>query len=337
MDPTNIKKELPKLENYGKNVWEWTVDLKDFLELYDLIEPRQVYNWSIAAVESDLKEVIRRLKKRTGNEFHYPTLREIQKAVEEDLKITEGDKWTLLRNMKISEGETVKKFNYRYRKLYHNLSSDYQRLITVKEYMDSISSRIYPCSQVGMADLDNLKEAYEIAERAEKTEKEIKERNGQPEGTRRNNKNIHLMSQNNSTLLNHPIYSNLSNSEGNNQNFEGYHNYSPRYSPRRIGYNNFNYTKPKGTHSWYNATNPTPTNYGTPSNNRSYGNLNTYKNSTEQKKEVTIIDPKSNSATNSNDKNSIECFRCGQRGHKRSECPFSFKELAEMEEKGLLN
>jgi len=40
-------------------------------ENYDLIEPRQIYNWSIAAVESDLKEVIRRLKRRTGSEFHY--------------------------------------------------------------------------------------------------------------------------------------------------------------------------------------------------------------------------------------------------------------------------
>jgi len=30
--------------------------------------------------------------------------------------------------------------------------------------MDSISSRIYPCSKVGMANLDNLQDAYEIAE-----------------------------------------------------------------------------------------------------------------------------------------------------------------------------
>lgn len=37
-----------------------------------------------------------------------------------------------------------------------------------------------------------------------------------------------------------------------------------------------------------------------------------------------------------NDRNLI-CFRCSQGGHKVSNCPYTFKQLAELEEKGLIN
>jgi len=53
-------------------------------------------------------------------------------------------------------GETLKQVNYLYKKLYHNLSREYQKLITVKEYKEFISTRIFPCSQVSFAKVDIL-------------------------------------------------------------------------------------------------------------------------------------------------------------------------------------
>jgi len=65
--------------------------------------------------------------------------------------------------MSIAEEETIKKFNYRYRRSYHNLSKEYQKLITVKEYQEAICSRVFPCSQVALARVTDLPEAYRIA------------------------------------------------------------------------------------------------------------------------------------------------------------------------------
>ena len=88
-------------------------------------------------------DIIKTLVTRRNNEIHYPKFSEIKKSVEEYLEITEEDKWCILRNMNIAEEETIKKFNYRYRRSYHNLSREYQKLIIVKEYQEAISSRIH--------------------------------------------------------------------------------------------------------------------------------------------------------------------------------------------------
>jgi len=97
----------------------------------------------LASVEDDVMDIIKTLVTRRNNEIHYPKFSEIKKSVEEYLEITEEDKWCILRNMNIAEEETIKKFNYRYRRSYHNLSREYQKLIIVKEYQEAISSRIH--------------------------------------------------------------------------------------------------------------------------------------------------------------------------------------------------
>ena len=33
----------------------------------------------------------------------------------------------------------------------------------------------------------------------------------------------------------------------------------------------------------------------------------------------------------------VNCYRCTLEGHRASECPYKFKQLAEMEEQGLIN
>jgi len=47
-----------------------------------------------------------------------PTLKEIQDTIEEYLHITENDKCSVLKSLKINKDESLKKFNYKYKKLY---------------------------------------------------------------------------------------------------------------------------------------------------------------------------------------------------------------------------
>jgi len=63
------------------------------------------------SVEDDVRDVIKSLVSKKNNEVRYPKFIEIQKEVKVYLEVTEGDKWAIIRNMKITEGETVKNFN----------------------------------------------------------------------------------------------------------------------------------------------------------------------------------------------------------------------------------
>jgi len=85
------------------------------------------------------------LVKRKNNETRYPSIQEIQLAIEDHMKITDNDKCSILR---ISNEEPIKTFNYRYRKLYNKLSLEYRRIIAVKDYTNAISSRVFICSKV---------------------------------------------------------------------------------------------------------------------------------------------------------------------------------------------
>jgi len=97
--------------------------------------------------------------------------------------------------------------------LYHNLNRHYQKLITVKEYKESISTRIFSCSQVSVAKVDSLQEAYEIAERAETTKQELQERNESFQPKRRNLKNVTMVTQARNFLTSHPIYRSFRNED----------------------------------------------------------------------------------------------------------------------------
>jgi len=330
LDAAKIKKELPYLEDYKKNVLEWIEDLKEYLLLYDITEPKKAFNWVLAAVEDDVKDAIRVLVTRRNEEERYPRFSEIQKAVEDHLEITEGDKWAVLRNLTIGEEESMKQFNHRYRKLYHNLSRDYQKLITVKEYKEAISPRVFPCSQVSISKVDNLQEAYKIAELAETTEKEIQERNEEllqkkKSGTR----NVSMVIQNGNYMTNHSIYKSFKNREA-----EAYQN---RGNPGYIG-------NSQGYGRYRNGEYQPGGYYGRQSvaaDRRFMGDKNIkerqdYTKSRAKKVTLTTTDEEAKGTPYRN-VSSIKCFRCNQPGHKSPECPYTFKELAEMEAKGLLN
>ena len=96
-------------------------------------------------------------------------------------------------------------------------------MITVKEYQEAISSRIFPCSQVALARVTDLQEAYRIAELAEKTENEIKEKNeNNGPRARRGLKNISMFTQNNNYMMGHPFYRGFINEEVSYPTYNGF-------------------------------------------------------------------------------------------------------------------
>jgi hypothetical protein len=55
-------------------------------------------------------------------------MKKIKEALEEALEITPQDKYKKLQRLKIKRGESIKNFNWRYKKLYNNLPKFYQSL-----------------------------------------------------------------------------------------------------------------------------------------------------------------------------------------------------------------
>ena len=64
------------------NVLEWVDDLKEYLLLYDITEPKKVFIWVLAAVEDDVKDAVKALAIRRNGEERYPKFSEIQKAIQ---------------------------------------------------------------------------------------------------------------------------------------------------------------------------------------------------------------------------------------------------------------
>ena len=152
-----------------------------------------------------------------------------------------------------------------------------------------------------------------------------------------NNNEYSFNNSNNFNLYN-PNRATLNNSYGNyrtNGNINNFNNSSNRRN------NNFNYIN-NGTNN-YNA--------GVPQNN--YNNIQGYNNYHDQNNQIKnpyIKNRKEQFINNSDIQNRIQqgldlnspnstlyCHRCYQEGHKSNKCPYTFKQLAEMEEKGLLN
>jgi len=398
-DATKLLKVLPLLSNYGRDVDSWINDFSKVMALYDIIEPRQIFTWAKEAVEEDIQGVLNSLITKRGSEIKYPTKKEIQEAIEEYLKITESEKCSILKSLKISNVETIKKFNYRYKKLYNKLSQEYRKLVTVKDYTNSISSRVFACSRVIVAECENVTEAFKIAEIAEDAEKEIISNTNQAMPyTGGTPMMITQTNINQNPILNHPIYGELINGQANlnyglnyypnnntlfiatrrndvpkhwgpnNDNYNIYNTPNPQYSGYNNGYynNNNNYNMKNNTQLMrfgnfknrsynnrynqnnYTRGNPTFTVKGN-SNNQflNNNNMTSYdvNNSHMINNNNNMINGNSNDHMNNstrrrnhNDASSgtIICHKCTMHGHKASECTYTYKQLADMEEKGLI-
>jgi len=252
--------------------------------------------------------------------------------------------------MNIAEEETIKKFNYRYRRYYHNLNREYQKLITVKEYQEAISSRIFPCSQVALARVTDLQEAYRIAELAEKTENEIKEKNeNNGPRARQGLKNISMFTQNNNYMMGHPFYRVFINEEVSYPMYNGFNRMNNTGNRRNLNSNPSRYNNRSFATNFKENYDVRRNYIGNPYNN----NNNNFKRvfHKELKREDQIIpnnsaekkvsgDPEKEEGTNGTVRRSFPpscCHRCGEKRHKAQDCQYTYKQLAEIEEKGLLN
>jgi len=82
--------------------------LKDLSVFYDITEPMQTFTWIQASEKMAWKDIIKSLVTKRNNEVRYPKFSKIQKVVEGYLKVTEGYKWEILRNIHNIKGKIIK-------------------------------------------------------------------------------------------------------------------------------------------------------------------------------------------------------------------------------------
>ena len=117
-------------------------------------------------------------------------------------------------------------------------------------------------------------------------------------------------------------------------------NYNYNYLPNRIqNSNNSNYNYKNNNISNDNNTNNIAT--AVSQNSNVYDNNNSIDanilTTTINRNPGVIPNKEYNKSFNKDYQNrKTTCFRCFQNGHKASNCPYSFKQLAEMEERGMI-
>ena len=222
--------------------------------MYDVTEPKRIFFWAKEAVDADIKDMLNSLVKKKNNDTHYPNFKEILGAIEEYLEITQNDKCSNLKAMKIRDYETIKTFNHRYRKLYNHLEYDYRKIVSIEDYLNAIKSRKYSHSQVIISECETLSEAFKVAEMAEKAERKTMSEDSYVVN---NGYNVNMLTQNPGcpSILSHPIYSGFMNN--NTTNFNGnYNNYSPSFNSN----NRFDNFHNPINYNGYNASVPFPDN-----------------------------------------------------------------------------
>jgi len=387
MDSLKIYKVLPLLEDYDNHVVDWIEDLGNLMRVCNIKDPERIFTWACEAVDANTKAALRRLVDKRNNV--YPSLKDIQKAIEKHKGVTEGDKLTYLQGLIIQGEETIKSFNDRYRRLYHDLPRDYQKILSVKNYRNSIKSRNFAYSQVFISKCESLNEAYEIAETAEEAEKEWEratasnqENYQQTYGSRRKiSNNISMLTQNIGNVrrnrtdafnyFNNNLESSMPTNNGNFRNrLQNYFQYNnPSSRDYTNNYNNFRRNNYYGNipnnnnniNRIYNNSNSynnkeygnfsmRPTHYYNNNNYSTSSNFNAYNEPLRRNYQQNNNDEVMNGNPNNNqsqinkentegasrNKVNIYCHRCYQTGHKSNNCPYTFKQLADMEEKGLL-
>lgn len=281
----NLLEILPRLKSSDRDTDSWYVEISRVLELSGIDEPKKIYVWVKESLQGRLKETAESLYDSKNDGTHegivYPSLKEIKEAVEEYLQITPQEKCNKVKSLKIDRNESIKDFNWRYRKVYNNLSDDMKGFIVVKDYLTSIQTRPYACAQIiTTVDTDNLTQAFKVAELAESVEEmnaKILPRKGNSSGSQVMNSFYKQRKDN---------------------GYPGEVSMSYFVPPYRVN-NNF---------QGYNRNNITE-------NNNSFGHNGSYKGK-----------------RNFNKSNNVVCYKCNQKGHMVYNCPYSYKQLAEMEE-----
>ena len=292
-----LEKLLPRINEDTNEVDTWYDEFTRLMALADITSQKSVYTWALESVDGKLRGAIQELHEEDSQE--YPSIKEIKKVLEEKLRITPQEKCKRLQQLRIQKGESISNFNWRYKKLYDSLSKFYQTFITVDDYVESIKFRPYARSQVITQRCEDLEEAFEEAELAERAEinKTSSRSTATVMTTLFNNnsfyrENVHPFRKFGSTNLISYYYS---------QN----HNRNPRNDSAKDS----DYRR-----KIHNVqSNPL---------------INDLPNSSSYEKNM-----KFHNLPNTSIKRSTVCYRCGLQGHYYRHCPYSFKELAEMEER----
>jgi len=279
-----LEEILPRLNVTARDVDSWGDEFARIMRLANITEPMNIHSWAMECVEGKLRGVLQDLAiPNQDGTMKYPSIEEMKEAIEDALEVTPQEKCKRLQNLKIRRGESIQNFNWRYKKLYNSLSRFYQSFITVEDYIESIAHRPYARSQVITQRCDDLEDAFEEAELAERAEEDIN----------RKTEAVMVTFQSN----------------------------QPYYYKVNYGGHPF---KSFGNLKTYKSENKPP----------SY-KFNKRNNPSNFKQEQKGIYP-NNPSTNQFYQSNRRCYKCNQNGHYSNKCPYSFRELAEMEEKGQL-
>ncbi|OUM56190.1 hypothetical protein PIROE2DRAFT_19314, partial [Piromyces sp. E2] len=265
-----IEELLPRLNENAKDVDSWEEEFTRLMRLANLTSASTIHSWALECVEGELRGVLQDLVQVNNEEERYPTIKEMKEALEEALEITPQMKCKILQRLKIQKGETIKNFNWRYKKLYNNLPNQYKDFITVDDYTESIIYRPFARAQVITQQCDTLEEAFSEAELAERAE---------------NFEN----SRNTDTVL-ATVYYKKNNSLSSKHPYKLFRK---------------NYMNPQGSHE----------------------DISKIGRTQDQQKSQT---------KSSIGYGRLKCYKCNLMGHTMKQCPYSYKELAKMEEEGKL-
>jgi len=165
-----IQKLLPRVTESTGELDSWFEEFNRLMALADIESPKSIFIWALECVNGRLRGVVQELEKETEDGKIYPSIKEMKEALEEALRITPQEKCKMLQKLKIQRGETIADFNWRYKKLYDSLPKFCQTFVTVDDYIESIKYRPYIRSQVITQRSEDLEDAFEEAELAERAE-----------------------------------------------------------------------------------------------------------------------------------------------------------------------
>jgi len=93
IDASKIRREMPLLKEYGKDIDSWIDDFSRVMDVYNIQEPRIIFVWLKEAVEADVLNVIKSLCMTKNNVTRYPSYKEVQVAIEDYLEVKQRDKF----------------------------------------------------------------------------------------------------------------------------------------------------------------------------------------------------------------------------------------------------
>jgi len=115
---------LPHLNGYDRDIDSWCDEFTRIMSLANITNPMSMHSWAMECVEEKLRGIQDLYIIEDG--FHnYPTIQEIKDAIEKVLEITPQEKCKRLQKLRIQKGESIKYFNWRYKKMYNNLPKFY--------------------------------------------------------------------------------------------------------------------------------------------------------------------------------------------------------------------